>query len=270
MFRHILAPVDFSPLSAAGLRYAAEFARCTQGRITVLFANPFTPPPYFTQGKIEQMEQQYREGMREAEAQLHRFAEEAIGEPRPDFGIQVVEALPVDGIMGAAANLGADLITMGTHGRSGLNRFMLGSVAERVIRQADIPVLTVRGGEGRPRIRSIICPVAETVAPAAMATAALLARCTGASLRVLHVREHGAPDPLFPEGVEVMVREGDAAEQIVAASGDCDLLVIGSRHRRFFDTTVIGATTARVVRHARCPVLTVVEAEAGINSEAEA
>src|SRR5574340_619134 len=264
MFRNILAPVDFSPLSAAGLRYAAEFARCTQARLTVLFANPFTPPPYFTQGKIAQMEEQYREGMREAEAQLHKFAEESVGEPRPDFGIQVVEALPVDGIMSAAANLGADLIAMGTHGRSGLNRFMLGSVAERVIREANIPVLTVRGGEGRPHLRNILCPVAEALSPAAMATAALLKRCTGASLHILHVREPGAREPLLPEGVDVIVREGDPAEQIVAASDDCDLLVIGSRHRRFFDTTVIGSTTARVVRHARCPVLTVVEAEAEI------
>jgi nucleotide-binding universal stress UspA family protein len=56
-------------------------------------------------------------------------------------------------------------------------------------------------------------------------------------------------------------REGDAAKEILreAAEGGCDLLVVGARHRLFLDTTVIGSTTVRTVRHAPCPVVTVVD-----------
>jgi nucleotide-binding universal stress UspA family protein len=56
-------------------------------------------------------------------------------------------------------------------------------------------------------------------------------------------------------------REGDAAKEIIteATESGCDLLVMGARHRFFLDTTVIGTTTVRTVRHALCPVVTVVE-----------
>jgi nucleotide-binding universal stress UspA family protein len=59
--------------------------------------------------------------------------------------------------------------------------------------------------------------------------------------------------------IRELTREGEAAEEIVSLAKEtpCDLLVIGARHRRFFDSTVLGSTTARVVRHAPCPVLTV-------------
>jgi len=56
-----------------------------------------------------------------------------------------------------------------------------------------------------------------------------------------------------------MIRSGNAAEQILewARAGDCDMIVLGIQHKRFWDTTVIGTTTVNVTRHAPCPVLTV-------------
>ena len=59
--------------------------------------------------------------------------------------------------------------------------------------------------------------------------------------------------------IRELTREGEAAEEIVALAKKtpCDLLVIGARHRRWFDSTVPGSTTARAVRHTPCPVLTV-------------
>jgi len=61
-----------------------------------------------------------------------------------------MEALPADGIGQLAALKNANLIVMGTHGRSGLNRWMLGSVAERVLRESLVPVLTVRSARVKP------------------------------------------------------------------------------------------------------------------------
>ena len=248
MFRHILAPVDFSSLSALGLRYAGALARCAGARITVLFANPFLPPPYFTPARAAELERQFREGVREAETQLRAFTEASLGAETARASLKIVEALPVDAINAAAQAGEADLIVMGTHGRSGVNRFMLGSVTERVLRESRIPVLTVRGDGTRPeKLRSILVPVdSSRAALAALETAQELAKCTGAELTELRVDEPGAED---------------AAERIVARAieAPCDLLVIGARHRLFFDTTVLGTTTARVVRHAPCPVLTVME-----------
>ena len=268
MFRQIIAPVDFSPLSELGLRWAGALARCGDARLTVVYANPLNPPAYFTAGRVEELQVRHREETREAGEQLRRFASAALGPAA--FEARVAQALPVDAILAAAEETGADLIVMGTHGRSGFNRFMLGSVAERVLHQSTIPVLTVRGdAERAPDIRSILCPVNDSAAGrSALAVAARLAECAGAKVTALHVVEPGGPPP--PEGAQV-IRQGDAAAEIVAAAAElpCDLLVIGTNRKLFYDATVLGTTTARVVRHAPCPVLTVVETGSARTREAE-
>jgi nucleotide-binding universal stress UspA family protein len=270
MFRHILAPVDFSPLSKLGLRWAGALTHCGGARLTVFYADPFSPPAYFTSSRIEALQARRAEELREAEEQLRQFTASALGTLEPWMDVEVAEALPVDAIVAAAEAGAADLIVMGTHGRSGFNRFMMGSVAERVLRQSRVPVLTVRGDADRPiQVRKILCPVNETPgARAALAAARGLAACTGAEVATVHVHEPGGPPP--PEGVQV-VREGEAAMEIVAAASQmsCDLLIVGAQRRRFYDATVLGTTTARVVRHAPCPVLTVVAAEAGQANKGE-
>ena len=141
---HILCPVDFSGLSAEAMRYAADLSRRLGARLTVLYANTFSAPPYFTKGKLDDLEQQFRSSFQEAEAALRDFVgKEGVG-GRAD--LLVVEGLPVDAIHKAALETNADLIVMGTHGRGGLKRLMLGSVTDRVLRESEVPVLTVRGG----------------------------------------------------------------------------------------------------------------------------
>lgn len=274
--RHILCPVDFSELSALALRHAAALANCFQSHITVLYASRFVPPPYFTPGQIARLEREFRESEQQAQADLHEFIAATLGPQPPAVDARIVDALPVEAIRRVAAETQADLIAMGTHGRSGINRLMLGSVTERVLRESHIPVLTVRG-EGGPHqpaaIRRILVPVNNTeVARKALGVAAELARCFGAVLTLLHVNE---PHPVSPIAdlcawvpaaqraqcqIQEVTREGVAAHEIIAHARQwpCDLLVIGAEHRRFFDSTVIGGTTVRVVRHAPCPVLTVI------------
>lgn len=67
-----------------------------------------------------------------------------VAEHGVEVDLEVVEGTPVDAILGAAERLGAGMIVMGTHGRRGLQRVFLGSVAEAVLRRADVPVVTVR------------------------------------------------------------------------------------------------------------------------------
>jgi nucleotide-binding universal stress UspA family protein len=273
--RQILCPVDFSGLSAAALRYASLLARCGNARLVAAYAQSFSPPPYFTEGQVGELERQFHDAFQGAEAALRRFVDAELGtDAGPGTEVKVVEAMPVDGILRLSRDIKADLVVMGTHGRSGVNRLMLGSVAERVLRESEVPVLTVRGDTAAAVAppKNILCPVNNTpAAREALSMAAHLARCFGGNIVAVHVKEghagHGigdlcawVPDEIRSHcTIRELTREGEAAEQIVALAREtpCDLLVIGARHRRFFDSTVLGSTTARVVRHAPCPVLTV-------------
>lgn len=275
--RHILCPVDLSERSAPALHYAAALSRCADARITALYAESFAPPPYFTESQVEALAAQMRDSAAAAEKTLAQFVAQVLGPGAPKVETRIANALPADAILRTAQETGADLIAMGTHGRSGFNRWMMGSVAERVLRESRIPVLTARhtGDARSPRaIRKILCPVNDSeVAKRSLQLAANLAGCLGAALTVLHVQEKDAPGRIAdlcqwvhaqtPSQCEMMElsREGEAAQEIirVAAETNCDLLVMGARHRLFHDSTVIGTTTIRTVRHAPCAVLTVVE-----------
>jgi nucleotide-binding universal stress UspA family protein len=143
---HILCPVDFSDLSARALRYAGMLAGRLNAHLTVVYANSFSAPPYFTQSRLEDLERQFRESFQEAETALRRFVQEQMrGVAHGEVDVRVIEGLPVDAIRKTAKESHADLIVMGTHGCSGLNRLMLGSVTERLLRESEVPVLTVRG-----------------------------------------------------------------------------------------------------------------------------
>jgi nucleotide-binding universal stress UspA family protein len=179
--------------------------------------------------------------------------------------------LPADGIRQLVALKNADLIVMGTHGRSGLNRWMLGSVAERVLRESPAPVLTVRSAPREP-IRHVLCPVHDTeLSRRALSFAAGISACFDASLTVLPVSE--ASGTRFVSDlcswvpaeersrcvIKELVRHGDPAEEIVklAAEEPYDLVVLRAALQRFFDGMVMGTTTLRTVRHSPCPALTV-------------
>jgi nucleotide-binding universal stress UspA family protein len=270
-FKAILCPVDFGELSAHALRHANLLAGCGDAKVVAIYANWFEAPAYFTAGRVENLQRQYREALGEAERSLKAFVDSTLGESGGKVETRVVEALPADGILDMAASTGADLIVMGTHGRSGLNRWMLGSVTERILRESPIPLLTVRAAPRGP-VRRILSPVDGTEASRnAFRLAASLGACFDAEITALYVHETGSAPPvpdlcnLIPAesrqrcNIRDLVRHGDPAEEIVAlASAEAfDLLVMGSPHRRFFEGLVLGTTTLRAVRHAPCPVLTV-------------
>lgn len=184
---------------------------------------------------------------------------------------RVIEALPADAITEQAAAAGAELIVMGTHGRSGLNRWVLGSVSERILRESPVPLLTVREASPGP-VRNILCAIDGTEASrSAFRLATGVGACFGARITALYVHESGSPQPApdlckwIPDEarqhceIRELIRQGDPAKEIVALASEeaFDLLVIGAPRRRFFEGVVLGTTTLRAVRHAPCPVLTV-------------
>lgn len=269
--QQILCPVDFSEFSRMGLRYAGAFARCSGARITALFADSFLPPVYFTQSRVEELEKEFRHSRREALNYLRQFVSEALAPEGMEAEAKVAVSLPVEAVLQEARELPADMIIMGTHGRSGINRLMMGSVTEQVLRASSVPVLAVRGKRDFA-LQKILCPVNDTAAArAAMEFSLRLAHCFGSTVTLLHVREAGAKDTIANlcawmteeqrAACEIRMIGGGVAEGVIATAEElrADMLVLGARHRRFFDSTVIGANTARMVRHAPCPVLTVVE-----------
>ncbi len=141
----ILCPVDFSDLSAHALRYADMLSRSCGAQITVAYAHSFSAPSYFTEGRLDVLNLQFRESLREAEGALRKFVAKELGpEAAAAVEFRILEMPPAEAIRAAAAEAGADLIVMGPHGRGGVNRMILGSVADRVLRESPIPVLTVR------------------------------------------------------------------------------------------------------------------------------
>jgi nucleotide-binding universal stress UspA family protein len=278
----VLCPTDFSDAATFALQYAKVMAGGFQARLVVLYAEAFEPPPYFTSAQENDLLKSLKRSRKTAGAYLARYAKTILGES-PEAESLVVDNLAVPAILQTAEQKNVDLIVMGTHGRSGWSRFMLGSVTERVLRETDRPVLTVRHKKGTLEpsasfIRKVLCPVNYTeVALLALEHAAAIAECFSADLRVLNVLESPSGDKM-EEGemdrlcawvpqelrprceLKEIVRRGEPAEQIieVAVSLGCDLLAIGAQHKRFFDSTVIGTTTTRVIQNAPCPVLTVV------------
>ncbi len=146
----ILCPVDFSECAEHALRYAVDLAGAFGAELKLLHIVevPFLPS-YSMAGvpdlsmPIEQLEEGAREHL---DKLLRRLGEEAghvhvTGEVRPGTAfIEIIEA---------AREFGANLIVMGTHGRSGLKQLLIGSVAEKVVRKAACPVLTVKHPEHR-------------------------------------------------------------------------------------------------------------------------
>jgi nucleotide-binding universal stress UspA family protein len=137
----ILYPTDFSTPSAHACAVAADLARQYGGCLLVLHVVETLGPENVTHG--EAVSQREPEGYRERlQADLRQVG------PASGAGLAVVRLLaegdPADEIVRAARAQGCDLIVMGTHGRTGLSRLLIGSVAEQVVRTAPCSVLTVK------------------------------------------------------------------------------------------------------------------------------
>jgi nucleotide-binding universal stress UspA family protein len=137
--RTVLVAVDFGPASASAITLAGVVASTFEARLHALHAERFEPPPYFTIEQIERLKDERRVARSTATDHLVGFAAAAT-----PYSVEatVVDESPVDAILEAGAS--ADLIVVGTHGRRGPGRWWLGSVAERVVRAATVPVLVTR------------------------------------------------------------------------------------------------------------------------------
>ncbi|MDS0282864.1 universal stress protein [Haloarcula onubensis] len=207
----------------------------------------------------------------------------------------VVTGTPAEGILDYARNGGADLVVMGTHGRSGLRRYLTGSVAERVVRLSPVPVLTVRAteasavGEGYD---DILLPTdGSERAAAAVAPALAVADAFGSTVHVVSVvnvgdiatgAETSVPAELLDELEDAAADATAAVASETQAAGvdavtdvwtgrpkhdlleyvddhDIEMVVMGTHGRTGLERVLLGSTAEALVRRAEVPVMTVGE-----------
>jgi nucleotide-binding universal stress UspA family protein len=275
--KNILCPVDLSPASDAILRWAGLFAHTFAAPLEVLHADWWEPPPYFTEAQIQQLSRQEQEGEKTLRAELEAVAKATLGN-LVAYSTTVVEGHPTERILERAKGSTAGLIVMGSHGRTGVARLRLGSVAEDVVRASESPVLIVKSATAAKQIaaiKNILCPINFTsLSMQSLEVASELAAAFGAKLWAAHATDHEEMQveevgqricDWVPKEVRdhcqmsEVVRRGNPAEQIIlmAREHSADLIVMGAQHRPFLEFTTLGTTTERVMRHSLTSVLVI-------------
>lgn len=274
MFRKILVPLDGSPLAEAILPEVGRLLRLEDSEVVFLrVAEVVAVDAYLA--PLESALEEARGYLASVESGFAREGARVRS---------VVEAgRPADVILRRARQEGATLIALATHGRSGLTRLFLGSVAEAVLRHTPVPVLAVRAlavtapGAGAPGpVRNILVPLdGSERAFAAVSLAVELGRAFKSRILLLHVlASQGKPDlasarrylDKVAEGIEGQglatlkrVEGGDPAQAILSACRfhEADLVVMGTHGRSGVKRLVAGSVTEAVLRHAPVPLLIV-------------
>jgi nucleotide-binding universal stress UspA family protein len=191
--RRILCPVDFSDHSKRALDHALAIAKWYDSTVTVLHVSPVMPTAAYVSGSGMPAYATLTTAERDAIMQsMRRFAG---GETRAggQMEFEATEGGTVATILDRATALPADLLVLGTHGRSGFERWVLGSVTEKVLRRALCPVLTVPkdSGDAVPVVfRRVVCAIDFSECSLhALDYATSLAQEANAQLTVVHVVE---------------------------------------------------------------------------------
>lgn len=146
MFKHILVATDGSDASAHAATMAVGLARTHGAQLTAVYV--IDPYPYLGVGELNPVGfQSYMAAAQQSAAQAHAQIEKLCQDGGPPLALQVrlvEEVTASSGIIETATQISADLIVMGSHGRTGLARLMLGSVASKVVTQSTVPVLVTR------------------------------------------------------------------------------------------------------------------------------
>lgn len=284
--KRILVPTDFSDISKLATRVAIRIAHDLGAELVLAHAwylpgLSFGAEPISLAGNlVEEMSGDARRGLDDALEDAKRDGASAVtatllsGGPPWSRLVQVLEAAPA-----------FDLVVIGTHGRTGFERVVLGSVAEKLVRHAPCSVLAIRGEPDT--FTDVLCPIDfSESSQVVMSRAAQLVGPGGSGITLLHVVEAPTPtsgtfDALFVRDlekaalraldelarelrskVEVPVqtccRVGHAGAQILTMLDDepvFDLVVVGSHGRTGLRRALLGSVAEKVVRHANRPVL---------------
>jgi nucleotide-binding universal stress UspA family protein len=288
----ILCPIDFSEFSVSAYQHALSVAEHYRAKLVAQHIVELWRHPAADFVASAGLYEEYSQALRESgKEQLQEFVKKHTNdEIQPELVVQT--GVAADSILSFAQLQKADVIVMGTHGRRGFDRLMLGSVTDRVMRTAPCPVLvaskppqgSVAVGKERGHVhhlsRILFCADFSENSEGALKYAISATAEYDAELTLLHVLE-GVPsqaeteeamaaaaerlDKLIPlEGrktlkIKTAVRIGKPYAQIIqlALETQIDLVTMGVRGRGALDVAVFGSTTYRVMQLGSCPVLAV-------------
>jgi nucleotide-binding universal stress UspA family protein len=296
--QRILCAVDFSEFSRRALDHALSVARGYGSTVTVLHV--VAPAPAAVAGGYyfgSENPPPLLLPMMDADSARRELERLVTTEHVPGVKVESVVAEAYDvyrEILTQADRLQSNLVVMGTHGRSGFERLFLGSTAEKVLRKARCPVMTVPPkapdamASGLAPFKRIVCGVDfSKSSQVALDYAISLARENAAALTVVHVidthpmyvdfappaaidlhawteqatsrLQEMVPDRVRSAcSVTELVRQGTPSREILTLTRefDADLIVLGVHGRRPTDMLFFGSTTHYVIRGAHCAVLT--------------
>lgn len=289
--RNILCPTDYSRCSDEALVRALWLAERYGAALHILHvllpleSDPHSVKHYLPEFGLVQKQIDQLPGMTQEGKPLKQYADVKIT-TETVRGISAASA-----ILEYSADHDIDVIVMGTHGRKGINRLMMGSVAEDVVRMAPCSVMTIREPARKTAPAHILVPVDfSDHSVEALSVARSLAVDLDATIRVLHVIEEVIHPSFYVTGqtslsawfpeleatalremrrltaraegsdvpIEYHIKEGRASMEIVsfAKRQDIQLIVMASHGLSGVEHLLLGSVTERVIRLAPCPVLT--------------
>jgi len=291
MYDTILVPTDGSEGARGAARHAVALATAFDGDLHLLsvadersYGGPLAGASLGGRDVRDALEREATEAV--------RTLEERVAGPEVTCHAAVEHGVPHDAILSYAGECGADLIAMGTRGRTGLERYLLGSVTERVVRTSDVPVLASRPGPDDPPEyeRVLVRTDGSEEVTAAIEHGVAVAARFGATVHALSVVDVGALTGANDAGpgvsrVAEALTEGceDAVAAVAERCESCgvdvvtevaqgsprhaigdyvenegiDLAAMGTHDRTGLERYLVGSVTERVVRTSDAPVLTV-------------
>lgn len=285
-FHKILCPIDFSPGSQQAMRLAMRMANDADAEL-VLMHSWYIPPLAFA-GDFMLPPEYYEEIQVGAQTALDDAVEEltALGAKR--LTSRLMTGVPWAAIMAVLEDAAFDLVVIGTRGRTGLSRILLGSVAEKVVRHAPCSVLAVHPDGESKAFSNILVPVDFSESSRhATELAAAIAVPGGAGITLFHVVDIPVAysgEPAIPgfirdldkrsndlleswatqlrskTAVPVVTRSriGRPGAQTLAVLENepaIDLVAVGTHGRTGVSRVLLGSVAEKIVRHAPCPVL---------------
>lgn len=286
MFDKLLFPTDGSDGAAAVFDHVLDVAEANDATVHVLNVADTT------RESVTQLRGQVVDALEQAGVQTVQAAAKRASDRGVPSVTEVMQGEPYRTIVDYADTYDVDLVIMPTHGRRGLERFLLGSTTERVVRRSDVPVLTIRPDDDvtvRYPYRNVLVPTdGSTPANAALTLGIDVADTASAALHLLSVvdvrslgidvRADIQTAALEESAEEVLDAAADRAREAgvapaatavefggsvprtirtYVADHDVDLVVVGTHGRTGFDRYVLGSVTEQLVRTAPVPVLTV-------------
>jgi nucleotide-binding universal stress UspA family protein len=257
----ILVASDFSETAAHALRFASSVAERSGARLRVIYADEFMPPLDEIAVATNLADVDLPELVSTAQDQLIVHVHMNVSSFVP-FETEVIVGAPVASIIREAKTSGADLLVMGTHGRTGFSRLLLGSVCESVVHAVPIPVIAVKGE--RTSIDKVLCIVeyspecahALRVAAALAPEARLvLLNCGDATSEGLVRLRRWLPVELVDRCELRLVDDGELTHLITSTSAG--LIATGVTTANGLAGVLRGSSTDRIVQQSECPVLTV-------------